>query len=120
MKLLIDNALSPRIAEGLRQAGYDATHIRDYGMAAATDEEVFELAAREGRILVSADTDFGALLLMRKDDRPSVILFRGKSQRRPKKQIAVLLDRLPSLAETLVQGSIVVFDGEAIRIRQLR
>ena len=68
MKLLIDNALSPRIAEGLRQAGYDATHIRDYGMAAATDEEVFELAACEGRILVFADTDFGALLLMRKDD----------------------------------------------------
>jgi predicted nuclease of predicted toxin-antitoxin system len=25
-------------------------------MAAATDEEVFELAAREGHILVSADT----------------------------------------------------------------
>ena len=117
MKLLIDNALSPRIAEGPRRAGYDATHIRDYGMAAATDEE---LAAREGHILVSADTDFGALLLMRKDDRPSVILFRGKSQRRPEKQIAVLLDRLPSLAETLAQGSIVVFDGEAIRIRQLR
>ena len=39
---------------------------------------------------------------------------------RPEKQIAVLLDRLPSLAETLAQGSIVVFDGEAIRIRQLR
>ena len=36
-------------------------------MAAATDEEVFELAAREGRILVSADTDFGALLLMKDD-----------------------------------------------------
>ena len=70
MKLLIDNALSPRIAEGLRQAGYDATHIRDYGMAAATDEEVFELAAREGRILVSADTDFGALLLIAEGRSP--------------------------------------------------
>jgi predicted nuclease of predicted toxin-antitoxin system len=57
---LVDNALSTVVVEQLRQAGHDATHVRDCGMHAAADDAIFECANDEGRILVSADTDFGA------------------------------------------------------------
>ena len=85
MKLLIDNALAPALAAGLRIAGHDAVHVGSIGLAAASDEAVMERAASEGRVLVSADTDFGTLLSQTQAMLPSIVLLRthvrSRSQR---------------------------------------
>jgi predicted nuclease of predicted toxin-antitoxin system len=57
MKFLVDNAVSPLVAEGLRTAGYDAVHVREYGMQAAPDEDIFDRAAKKALLYLNRAAD---------------------------------------------------------------
>jgi predicted nuclease of predicted toxin-antitoxin system len=119
VKFLIDNNLSPLLADALKAAGHDAVHLRDLGMQAATDRVVLEHARADERILVSADTDFGGLLARSGASTPSVILIRRLSGRRAAEQAAIILANLDQVAEDLTAGAIVVLHEDSLRVRRL-
>ena len=91
--------------------------VRQRGVQAGIDEETFDHRAQDARVVVSADTDFGTLLALRKLAAPSVILFRRGSQHRPVDQAELLKVNLPQIIGALDARSIVVIQPDRIRIR---
>jgi len=115
----MDNALPPRMAEILVSAGHDATHVRDYGMQSSSDKDVLTRAEREDRIVVSADSDFGAILAAREASHPSFILFREPDLLSARDYADTLLPVLPMLEPELTSGCVAVFRRGRLRVRRL-
>ncbi len=119
MRFLVDNALSPALAVLLTDAGHDAVHVRSLGLQHAQDIDIFDRAAADDRVLVSADTDFGTLLATRSALKPSIILFRGPGSRKPDVLARSLLSNLSQFSEALERRSIVTLEPSRIRVRAL-
>ena len=119
MRLLLDNNLSPRLAEVLNKAGWDAVHVAVLGLRAEPDTVAMQTALDDDRVLVSADTDFGALLAASRASRPSVVLVRRVVGRRVEALAALLLANLPEVKEDLRAGSVVVIGDDSLRVRRL-
>jgi len=119
VRFLVDNALSPRVARALREAGHDAVHVRERDLHAAADDDLVNLATTEDRVIISADTDFGTILALRRVAQPSFILLRGDIERHPARQAQALLSSLPALAEDLEKGAVAVITKDRIRLRRL-
>lgn len=58
MKLLLDENLSPRLCDRLRDIWADTAHVRAVGLAAADDSAVWAYALQHGFTIVSKDGDF--------------------------------------------------------------
>jgi predicted nuclease of predicted toxin-antitoxin system len=69
--------------------------------------------------LISADTDFGALLAATHATEPSVVLVRRVVGRRAEVLAGLLVANLPPIDDDLRQGSIVVIGDDSLRIRRL-
>ncbi|GIH73527.1 MULTISPECIES: DUF5615 family PIN-like protein [Sphaerimonospora] len=119
MNFLVDENLSPRVAELLTKADHDAVHVRDLQAKGAPDTTIMALAVASGRVIVSADTDFGALLAQARATEPSVILVRELLELRPPDLVNIILSHLDILQPHLQEGAIAAFTTTGIRVRAL-
>lgn len=94
-------------------------HLRELGLQRASDAVVLAAAEADSRVLVSADTDFGALLAASHRLGPSVVLVRRVVGRRVDELAAILLANLPALSTDLAAGSVVALADDHVRIRRL-
>ena len=117
MRFLVDECLQSRLAKYLNEAGHEAVHASEVNLLGESDAVVMELARLQGRVLISADTDFGGLLAVSGDPLPSVILLRRNHEARS--QADAVLAALSDIHESLLAGSVVTITSNRIRIRSL-
>ncbi|MBI2910683.1 MAG: DUF5615 family PIN-like protein [Chloroflexi bacterium] len=58
MRLLFDENVSPRLVQMLADAYPGSMHVRDVGLLAADDHQIWEYGRTWGFAIVSKDTDF--------------------------------------------------------------
>jgi predicted nuclease of predicted toxin-antitoxin system len=118
MRFLVDMGLAARVAEWLRAEGHDASHLGEAGLQRLPDHDIFALAARERRIIVTTDLDFGEILAQSGQATTSVIVFRLVWPR-----TARVIERLATVVSAtgpaLQQGAIVLVEETRHRVRRL-
>jgi predicted nuclease of predicted toxin-antitoxin system len=62
MRFLVDESLSARIVAVLADAGHEATHVTQVGLAAIHDAVILRAAADSDSVVLTADVDVGTLL----------------------------------------------------------
>ena len=88
-------------------------------MQAASDEAILLRAREEHRVVVSADSDFGAILAAQETECPSFILFREPNLLSASDYVDMLLPVLPMLEPELTTGCVAVFRRGRLRVRRL-
>lgn len=119
MRLLVDANLAPRVAEHLRNAGFDAIHVADLGLLNASDSAIFDRAVTDHLAVVTADSDFGMLLALRRASSPSVIRLRHVAELPPDAHVALLVANLPAIEPDLERGAIVSLSPTRLAVRDL-
>jgi predicted nuclease of predicted toxin-antitoxin system len=63
MKIFVNENLFEPIIEFLRSLGHDVLSIRDAGLSGISDDEVYQLACKEKRVIITMDKDFSRTFL---------------------------------------------------------
>ena len=117
MKFLADVGVSLSTVASLREAGYNAVHLREENLHRLPDESILEKALQEERIVLTFDLDFGDLLAIEGHHFPSVIIFRLQNQT-PSSVTPKLFNVLSKQSQELEAGAIIIVEDTRYRLRR--
>lgn len=118
MRFLADMGVSSSLCEELRRRGHDAIHLREIGLQCLPDDEILNLALKQGRVILTFDLDFGDLLAAGGHSLPSVVIFRLQDQT-PGSTTPKLISLLQERGHELTDGAIVIIEERRYRFRRL-
>ncbi len=117
LRFLFDVGVGKLAEETIANDGHDVLAVRDLDPA-MTDLDILRLAAQQGRIVVTMDTDFGELVFRADEPCYGVLLLRtddAPSTEKTRVAISVVREHGDALA-----GSFAVFARGRLRIHPLR
>ena len=117
MNLLVDESVPRQIVDRLRHDGHHVTYVAD-SEPGISDDSVLDIANRDGAVLITADLDFGELVVRQQRPVPGVVLIRlaGLSMTSRAELVAHAINNHGSE----LSGAIAVITPSGLRIRPWR
>ncbi|MCX6030188.1 MAG: DUF5615 family PIN-like protein [Chloroflexi bacterium] len=117
LRLLIDHNIGRGVALALCDAGYDAVFAGDVDPH-LSDTAILAWAVSEGRLIITQDNDFGALVYRSGKPHSGVLLLRMPDATRQERTTTLLwlLDHYAAA----ISGHFSVFQNDQLRIRSSR
>jgi predicted nuclease of predicted toxin-antitoxin system len=111
-KLLIDSCVASAVTRRLRADGHDVLSALEQPSDPG-DRVLLERAAAETRIIVTIDSDFGALVFRDRLARVGVLRIR---EARPDAQAHRVSELIQAHGDQLADGAFVTDDGASVRV----
>ncbi len=118
MTLLVDMNLPPALASALESAGFPAVHWSTVGAPTADDAEILAWARQHGRVLITHDLDFSAILAASGNDTPSVVQLRSQDLLAPL-MLRLVRSALTEHTGALQRGALLSVNEAGTRVRVL-
>jgi predicted nuclease of predicted toxin-antitoxin system len=118
MKFLVDMNLSPNWCAALQAEGWDSVHWSDLGTVSAPDHDIMQQALDDGRVVLTHDLDFGAMLAATQAKGPSVVQVRTQDVRLHS-LAPLLIPLLHQYQNELELGALLIVDEARSRVRLL-
>jgi predicted nuclease of predicted toxin-antitoxin system len=118
MRFLLDQDVYAGTARFLAKLSHDVVRVAQIGLSRATDEQLLAVAREQGRILVTRDRDFGALVFVNRLGAGVLYL-----RMLPSTQDLVhneLARILRSYSSDELKAAFVVVEADGHRFRRLR
>ena len=116
VRFKLDENLPEELAELLRQGGHDAQTVVDQGFGGASDTDIAAICRREGRTIITFDTDFADIREYPPSAHPGIVVLRLDSQARDH-TLAIGARLLRAWTDQPLDGQLWIVDESRIRVR---
>jgi len=118
LRFIADMNISPLTVDALAADGVDIVRVPSLLPVNASDEKILGLAREQGRVVITQDMDFSALLALGGYNQPSLVTLRLLNTD-PDAVTERLRQVLPQVESALRRGCAVTIEDHAVRVRQL-
>lgn len=117
-RCLVDEALPPKLAKLLTEAGIESVHALDVGLRGEPDDQVLALAIAEGRALVTIDADFANILRFPPESHRGIFVARFPDRISIATLLRSIVEAIRSIPDEEVDKTLIIIEAGAIRFRR--
>jgi predicted nuclease of predicted toxin-antitoxin system len=115
LRIVADENVDGWVVAKLREEGHEVIYVAELH-SRITDQEVLQLAAVEGNLLLTSDKDFGELTFLQRQGNVGIVLARLNALS-PEQKARIVAGVLREHADELL-GAFTVVTPSSVRIRQ--